>query len=172
MTEIERKLQQMGYELPKLPMDMKYWARCSRVGNLVFMGTTAAWPIVNKTVEGKLRGVIGKDVTVEEAKFACKMAALSILSALKNELGDLDKVDKIVRLEVYVSGVTGLSISSVSGSSSISISLSPEPYVEIADAASELFIKLYGENGRATRTITPSIQDFIVELDMVVSVKD
>jgi hypothetical protein len=156
MTEIERKLKRMGYDLPKVPMDMKYWARCSRVGNLVFMGTTGPWPIVNKTVDGKLRGVIGKDVTVEEAKFTCKMAVVSILSALKNELGDLDKIDRIVRLEVYLSGMGG----------------SPDPYVEIADAASELFIELYGENGRATRTITPNISDFIAELDMVVSVKD
>jgi hypothetical protein len=157
MTEVEKKLAKMGYELPKLPMDMKYWARCSRVGNLVFMGTTGPWPILNKTVEGKLRGVIGKDVTVEEAKFTCKMAALSILSALKNEFGDLDKIDRIVRLELYLSGVIGLQ---------------PDPYIEIADAASELFIELYGERGRATRTITPSLQDFVAELDMVLSVKD
>jgi hypothetical protein len=157
MTEIERKLKQMGYDLPKLPMDMKYWARCSRVGNLVFMGTTGPWPIINKTVDGKLRGVIGKDVTVAEAKFTCKMAALSILSALKNELGDLDKIDRIVKLELYLSGVIGLS---------------PDPYVEIADVASELFIELYGEKGRATRTFTPNIQDFVAELDMVVSVRD
>jgi hypothetical protein len=156
MTEIERKLKQMGYDLPKVPMDMKYWARCKRAGNLIFMGTTGPWPIVNKTVDGKLRGVIGKDVTVEEAKFTCKMSVLSILSALKNELGDLDKIDKIVRLEVYLSGMGG----------------SPDPYVEIADAASDLFMKLYGENGRATRTVTPNISDYVAELDMVVSVKD
>jgi len=157
MTEIEKKLKEMGYDLPRVPMDMKYWARCKRTGNLIFMGTTGPWPIMNKTVKGKLQGVIGKDVTIEEAKLTCKMAALSILSALKNELGDLDKVDTIVRLELYLSGIIGLS---------------PDPYVEIADAASELFIELFGENGRATRTITPSIQNFVAELDMVVSVRD
>ena len=107
MTKIEAKLKQMGYELPKVPMDMKYWAQCKRAGNLIFMGTTGPWPIINKTAKGKLQGVIGKDVTVEEAKFTCKMAVLSILSALKNELGDLDKIDQIVRLEIYLNGPTG-----------------------------------------------------------------
>jgi enamine deaminase RidA (YjgF/YER057c/UK114 family) len=156
MTEIERKLKQLGYDLPKVPMDMKFWARCSRVGKLVFMGTTGPWPILNKTVDGKLRGVIGKDVTVEEAKHTCRLAALSILSGLKNEFGDLDKIDRIVKLEVYLSGMGG----------------SPDPYVEVADAASELFIQLYGDNGRATRTMTPNISDYIAEIDIVASLKD
>jgi enamine deaminase RidA (YjgF/YER057c/UK114 family) len=156
MTKIEAKLKQMGYELPKVPMDMKYWARCKRAGNLIFMGTTGPWPIVNKTVKGKLQGVIGKDVTVEEAKFTCKMSVLSILAALKNELGDLDKIDKIVKLEIYLNGPSG----------------DADPYVAIADAASELFIELFGENGRATRTVTPNITNIVAELDMVVSVKD
>lgn len=111
---------------------------------------------MNKTVKGKLEGVIGKDVTVEEAKFTCKMAVLSILAALKNELGDLDKIGTIVRLEVYLSGMGG----------------DDDSYVAVADAASELFIELFGENGRATRTVTPNISNFIAELDMVVALKD
>jgi hypothetical protein len=156
MTKIEAKLKQMGYELPKVPMDMKYWARCKRAGNLIFMGTTGPWPILNKTAKGKLKGVIGKDVTVEEAKVTCRLSALSMLAALKNELGDLDKIDSIVKLEVYLNGPSG----------------EADPYVAIADVASELFIALFGENGRATRSVTPNLTNIVAELDMVVSVKD
>ena len=43
---------------------------------------------------------------------------------------------------------------------------------QVADAASELFIELFGQNGRATRTVTPNITNIVTELDMVVSVKD
>jgi hypothetical protein len=155
MTKIEQKLERMGLELPHVPMDMKYWARCKRVGNLIFMGTTGPWPITNKTVEGKKRGAIGRELTVEEGRFACKMCALSMLAALKNELGDLDKIDQIVKVEVYVNSIGGES----------------DPYLKVADAACELFIDLFGENGRATRTITPNFCDGSVELDLIVSVK-
>jgi len=156
MAKIEEKLAKMKLTLPVVPMDMKYWARCKRVGNLIFMGTTGPWPIFNETVKGKMTGAIGRELTVEEGRFTCKMTALSMLAALKNELGDLDKIDKIVKLEVYINGIGGDST----------------PYEQVADAASELFIELFGENGRATRTITPSPSDVAVELDMVVSVTD
>lgn len=158
MVKIERKIKEMGLELPELPMDMKYWTRCKRAENFIFMGTTGPWPIMNKTVEGKWRGAVGRELTFEEGKFVCKMCALSMLAALKNELGDLDKIDKIVKLVVYIFGIGG----------------DAEKYVKVADAASELFIELFGENGRATRTIAPcnGISDISVELDMVVYVKD
>jgi len=150
------KLEQMGLKLPKVPMDMKNWARCKRAGNLIFMGTTGPWPITNKTVEGKKRGAIGRELTVEEGRFTCKMCALSMLAALKNELGDLDKIDQIVKIEVYINSIGGES----------------GPYIKVADAASDFFIELFGENGRATRTITPNFSDVSIELDMIVSVKD
>lgn len=155
MVKIEQKLKQMGLELPEVPMDMKNWARCKRAGNFIFMGTTGPWPMINKTVKGKFRGTIGRELTVEEGKLVCKMSALSMLAALKNELGDLDKIDKIVKLEVYLNYVGGDS----------------GPMVQVADAASELFIELFGENGRATRTATPNPANCAVELDMVVYVK-
>jgi len=157
MVKIERKLKEMGLELPEVPMDMKNWARCKRAGNFIFMGTTGPWPLYNRGESEKQRGAIGREITVEDGREICQMCALSMLAALKNELGDLDKIDKIVKLEVYINGIGG----------------SGEPYVKVADAASELFIELFGENGRATRTITPinKVANEAVELDMVVYVK-
>ena len=157
MVKIEKKLAEMGLELPKVPMDMKYWARCKRAGNFIFMGTTAAWTYINKGEPEKLKGAIGRERTVEEAKENVRLCVLAMLAALKNELGDLDKVDTIVKLELYLYGI---------GPSSA--------YGQVADAASELFIQLYGEKGRATRTMTPQngIADITCELDLVVYVKD
>ena len=166
MVKVEKKLAEMGLELPKVPMDMETWARCKRAGNFIFMGTTAAWTYINKGEHEKLKGAIGRERTVEEAKDIAKDCALSMLSALKNELGDLDKVDAIVKLEVYLYGV---------GQYDIPDPNNPYPgYGPVADAASELFIKLYGEKGRATRTMTPfnGITDITCELDLVVYVKD
>jgi hypothetical protein len=158
MVKIEQKLKEMGLELPEVPMDMPNWARCKRAGNFIFMGTTGPWPLINRGEREKMVGAVGREITWDEGREICKMCALSMLAALKNELGDLDKIDKIVKLEVYIYGIGG----------------DAQKYIEVADVASELFIELFGEDGRATRTITPSngISNIAVELDMVVYVKD
>lgn len=148
----------MGYELPHVPMDMKNWARCKRAGNLIFMGTTGAWPLRNRREYDKMRGAIGRERTVEEGRDLAVMCALSMLSGLKNEIGDLDKIDEIIKLEIYIYGIGG----------------STKPYTEVADAASKFFIELLGDKGRATRSITPmnGVGDWTVELDLIVSVRD
>jgi hypothetical protein len=156
MVVIEKKLEEMGLELPEVPMDMWNWARCKRAGNFIFMGTTGAWPLYHRG-ENTV-GAIGREITVEKGREICKMCALSMLAALKNELGDLDKIDKIVKLEIYINGIGG----------------NAKPYIQVADAASELFIELFGEDGRATRSVTPQngVGNEAIELDMVVYVKD
>jgi enamine deaminase RidA (YjgF/YER057c/UK114 family) len=157
MVEAEKKLKEMGLELPDVPMVMKNWVRCKRAGNFAFIGNTGPWPLINRGEAEKMNGQIGKDITIEEGREMCLMAALSVLSALKNELGDLDKVDKIVKLDVYINGIGG-----------------SVPYSKVADAASELFIALYGENGKATRSIVPinGVADTAAEVELVAYVKD
>ncbi len=157
MVNVEKKLSEMNLELPEVPMDMKNWARCMSAGKFIFMGNTGPWPLINRGEEAKMLGKIGREFTIEQGQEICVMCALSMLAALKNELGDLDRIDKIVKLEVYINGIGGLL-----------------PYSKVADAASELFIELYGENGRATRSITPinGVAETAVEIDLVVYLKD
>ena len=156
MVNVENKLKEMGLELPKVPMDMKNWARCKRAGNLVFIGNTGPWPLINQGKTQMMKGVIGKERTLDEGREIAKLSALSVLAALKNELGDLDRVDTIVKLDVYINGMGG-----------------SMPYSQVADAASELFIALYGENGRATRSIVPmnGVTETAAEVELIVSVK-
>jgi len=122
------------------------------------MGTSGPWPLINRNEREKMVGKVGREISWDYAKELCKMCALTMLSALKNELGDLDKIDKIVKLVVCINGIGGKG----------------HKYVDVADAASELFIELFGENGRATRTIAPmnGIADIGLELEMIVYVKD
>ena len=157
-NENRKKLEEMGYTLPEVPMDMWNWDRAKKVGNLIFMGTTGPWPLIHRGEQDKYYGAIGREITVEFGKEIARMCALSMLAALKNRLGDLDRIDQIAKMEVYIYGIGG----------------SPKPYLEVADVASKLFIDLFGENGRATRTVTPQngIANVSVELDMIVSVKE
>jgi hypothetical protein len=158
MVKVEKKLEQMGLKLPEVSEGSKYWKRVKRAGNFLFIGTTGPWPITTGAEEGKYKGAILRDLTIEEGKFVCKMCVLSVLSAIKNEIGDLDKVDKIVKLEAYVVGIGG----------------DGRPYNEITEDGIQLLLDLYGDDGRPTRSVTPAndICDIAVELDMVVYIKD
>jgi hypothetical protein len=156
MVKIEKRLTNLGLTLPRVSMDTKYWSRCKRAGNLLFIGTTGPWPIINKSVKGKWTGVIGREVTLEEGKLIARMSALSILAVIRNELGDLDKIEKFLKIDVHMH-FEGQEVA---------------PYIEVADAASELFIQVLGDSGRASRTIFSSVDRSSVQIDAVVHVKD
>ena len=163
MVEIERKIKEMGLELPEVSKGNKTWARCKRAGNFVYTSQTGPWQLINRNKHHLMRGAIGRERTVEEAKELSKMCALSILAALKNELGDLDKIDRFVKTDFYIYGIDEDDI----------------PYPDIAASASKLFIELYGENGRAAKSVTPwngiggtSGQFGTIELGVIVYIKD
>jgi hypothetical protein len=163
MVEIERKIKEMGLELPEVSTGNKTWVRCKRAGNFVYTSQTGPWQLLNRNEHHLMRGAIGRERTVEEAKELSKMCALSVLAALKNELGDLDKIDRFVKTEFYIYGIDDDNI----------------PYPDIAASASELFVELYGENGRAAKTMNPwngiggTLGKFAtIELAVIVYIKD
>jgi len=79
-------------------------------------------------------GVVGRDVTVEQAKAAAERAALQALSALQHELGDLDRVRLIVRVGVYVTSATDF-----------------VRHAEVGNGATELLVRVFGDDGRPAR---------------------
>ena len=95
---VEQKLQDMGLTLPELPAPNGVYVPSRRVGNLVFVaGQTPTIHGVNQVV-----GVVGEDLTLEDGRRSAQLCALNILSVLKAELGDLDKVKQFVQIISYV----------------------------------------------------------------------
>lgn len=127
---IERKLQEMGLELPKKRVPAGVYVMTKQVGNLVFVaGQTAD---VNGIPE--VKGVVGKDLTIEEGRRGARISALNILSVLKEELGDLDRVKQFVQIISYVRCADDFG-----------------EYSKVIDAASELFQELFGDVGLGVR---------------------
>src|SRR5262245_35807217 len=96
MSAIEAKLKAMGLTLPP-PRTFPSPNRrgCVRVGNIIFVsGHGAHHPDMKFREAGKL----GADMTVEEGKLLARIAALTILSTVKKEVGDLDRVRRVIRL--------------------------------------------------------------------------
>ncbi|MCI4326593.1 MAG: RidA family protein [Thermoplasmata archaeon] len=87
-------------------------------------------------IDGKLLhpGVVGTTVDLPSARAAAEQATLQALSALQAELGTLDRVRQIVRVAVYVAS-------------------SPEftQHPDVGNGATELLIRVFGENGRPAR---------------------
>jgi enamine deaminase RidA (YjgF/YER057c/UK114 family) len=100
MGKIEAKLQSMGHSLPEpfaFPSPNRRGA--VRVGNILFVsghGPAAAQPGL------RITGKLGADMNVAEGQAAARSAALSILASVKRELGDLDRVRRVIRLFAMV----------------------------------------------------------------------
>jgi enamine deaminase RidA (YjgF/YER057c/UK114 family) len=100
-------------------------------GHLVF--TAGQLPFVN----GKLvsLGLLDKDVQIEEAHMAARICTLNALAAIKELIGDLDRIKQIVRVVGYVASVP---------------TFTQQPAV--VNGASELLLEIFGENGKHARS--------------------
>lgn len=101
-------------------------------------------------------GKLGKEVTIEQAQTAARAALIRALAALRDTVGDLTRIDRILRLNVYVNSSDDFSSQSA-----------------VADGASSLIYDLFGpEAGHHARTSVGVAQlprNACVELDIVVA---
>lgn len=135
MATIENKLKTMGLTLPGThPYPNPNRTGCVRVGSILFLsghGTSRA----EMPIECKSKGKVGSEVTEEEAYVAAKAVALNMLGTIKAEVGDLDRVRRVIRLYGMINSAPGF-----------------ERQFAVLDGASDLFYELWGpEFGRHAR---------------------
>lgn len=128
--KIEQKIEDMGLALPPVAAPAGLYRFTRRVGSLVYV--SGQTPDIDSVLQ--VKGVVGGDLTIEEGQKAAQLAALNILSVLKIELGDLDRVKQFVQVMGFVRGVPGFV---------------EQP--QVINGASALFKELYGEAGVAAR---------------------
>jgi hypothetical protein len=85
--------------------------------------------------EPKFLGRVGKELSAEEGASAAYAAALNVLAVARQHLGSLDKVSRVVRLGVYIATAGDVD------------------QVKIADAASELLRRVFGEDRMSSRLV-------------------
>ena len=103
------------------------------------------------------RGKLGRDVTVEEGYEAARLTMVACLGSVKRFLGDLDRVERVVKLGVFVNSTPDFT---------------DQP--KVANGASELMVALFGEAGRHARSAVgvPVLPlGVAVEIDAVVAVR-
>lgn len=131
MPEIESKLNDLGYQLPPPPPSAGNYLPASRSGNIMWMAGVGS----RRADGGGTTGKLGAGLTVEQGYDAARWCAINLLSRMKAELGDLDKVAQILKVVGMVNSDPGFT-----------------QQAQVVDGASDLFIALYGDRGRHARS--------------------
>ena len=126
---IEDKLKEMGLTLPSTSKPAGSYIPLVKIHDLVFI--SGQIPFVNDQLR---TGKLGKDLTIEEGYDCAKICALNALSVIKSELGSLDKIHRIIKVSGYVNCVDDFI---------------DQP--KVINGASDLFGKLFGDNGKHSR---------------------
>lgn len=127
----EEKIKELGFELPQEPSPLGSYIPSLRTGNLIFL--SGILPLK----DGKLYklGKVGEDINLAEAQECAKITVINALSALKNQIGTLDKVRRCVKVTGYVSSA---------------VNFFEQP--QVMNAASDLLYSIFGESGRHVRS--------------------
>ena len=144
MSRVEAKLRELGLTLPPPKAPVANYLGTKQSGNLLFVSGRVS----------QMRGEVGSELTLEQAKVAARDAMVDLLAIVKNDIGDLDRIVSVEQLRGFVRSAP---------------TFMEQP--KVIDGASELLIALYGEAGRHARTATGAAQlpfGAAVQLDMVV----
>jgi enamine deaminase RidA (YjgF/YER057c/UK114 family) len=154
VTQVEAKLEALGLTLPAPPAPVANYVRAVVVGNIVYLSGHGP------TRDGQFayQGKVGAERTVEEGYEAAKLVMLNCLSSLKEAIGDLDRVERIVKLLGMVNCTEDFG---------------QQP--EVINGASDLLVELFGERGRHARSavgMQSLPRGITVEIEMIVLLEE
>jgi len=150
---IEQKIESLGIKLPAPPTPAGSYVPVVRTGNLLYISGQIPMEDGKVVFTGKV-----SDENLETAQKSARMCAINILAQLKRELGDLEKVSKIVRISGFVNSVPGFS-----------------QHPKVINSASDLFFEIFGEKGKHSRIavgVASLPLDSMTEIDAIVEVSE
>lgn len=149
----EDNIKKLGIKLFKPPPPVANYVRAVRVGNLIYLSGHGPSNQQGESVTGKL----GNDLNVEDGKAAARLVGISLLSSLKEEIKDLNKVKRIVK-------VTGM------------VNATPEftQHSQVINGFSDLMVEIFGERGKHARAAVGMASlpgNIAVEIEMIVEIE-
>ncbi len=152
MSTVEAALAARNLKLPKPALPVADYVPTVEAGGMLYL--SGQLPFLNGEV---MRGRLGEDTDIAVGKQAAEACGLMIVAQLKAALGDLNRVERIVRLGVFVSSDPRFT---------------DQP--KVADGASSLMVALFGDKGRHARSAVgvPVLPlGAMVEIDAVVAIR-
>ena len=152
MGKYEKKLKALGVILPNAPAPAANYVPFVKIDSLVYVsGQISLGP------NGLIKGVLGKDMAVEQGKLAARQCAINLLAQVKVACdGDLDRLTQVIKLGGFVNSTPNFF---------------EQP--SIINGASDFLVEILGENGRHARTAVGAILPLgvAVEIDGIFSIK-
>ena len=148
----EAKLSALGIELSTPSAPVANYVNAVRTGNIIFLAGKGPLKANGENITGKL----GADLSIEEGYEAARITGINQLSVLKAELGNLNKVKRIVKVKGMVNAAPEFT-----------------DHPKVINGYSDLMVAVFGEKGKHARAAIgmgslPS--NIAVEIDMVVEV--
>ncbi len=129
----EAKIRERKLDLPHPPTPLGNYVEAVSPGNLVFLaghGPRSAGP------NGKwLNGKLGADMDIENGYEAARLTGIGLLSTLRHEIGDLDRVVRVVKALCMVNATADF-----------------EHHPAVANGFSDLMVEVFGKRGRHARS--------------------
>jgi enamine deaminase RidA (YjgF/YER057c/UK114 family) len=144
----EKKLKELGIQLGPVTPPVANYVNAVRAGSLLFLA--------GKGPAGGISGIVGKDISVEQAYGHARTVGLNLMAVMRDELGSLDRVRRIVKVLGMVNAVPGFT---------------DQP--KVMNGCSDLFVEVFGERGRHARSAVGmgSLPNNIpVEIEVIVEV--
>ena len=152
--DVEERIKELGIELSTPGPPVANYVNAVRTGNLVFMAGKGP----SKPDGSNVVGQVGTNLTIEEGYAAARLTAIQQLSALKVEIGDLNKVVRIVKVLGMVNAKPGFT---------------DQP--EVINGFSDLMVEVFGQRGKHARAAVGMAslpRNIACEIEMIVEIRD
>ncbi len=150
---IEEKLEAIGIKLPNPPTPAGSYIPVVKVGNLLYISGQIPMEDGKVLFTGKV-----SDDNLETAQKSAKMCAINILAQIKREVGNLEKVSKIIRLSGFVNSSSEF-----------------YQHPKVINAASDLLFEIFGEKGKHSRIavgVASLPLNSMTEIDAIIQVEE
>jgi len=150
---IEEKIASLGLTLPEAPASVGLYENSVLSGNLLHLSGGIPTDASGQLLTGK----VPTDASVEDAQFAAQQIILNRLAVIKEAIGSLDKVERIVAINGFVNSAPNF-----------------YDHPKVINAASQLLIDIFGDKGRHSRTALGAAAlplNVQVEINMIVEVQ-
>ncbi len=152
-VDYDKKLKELNIELIQASKPIANYVKAVRTGNLLYLAGHGPSKADGTLITGKL----GKDMTIEQGYEAARQTAISLLSTLKAELGDLNKVKRVVK-------VLGM------------VNSTPEfgDQPKVMNGCSDLLVAVFGDKGKHARSavgMNALPMGMAVEIEIIVEVE-
>jgi enamine deaminase RidA (YjgF/YER057c/UK114 family) len=152
-VDYDKKLKDLGITLSEPSKPIANYVKAVRTGNLIFLAGHGPVKPDGSYVTGK----VGRELTIEEGYEAAKLTAIQLLSTLKAEVGDFNKVKRVVKVLGMVNCHSDFG-----------------DHPKVINGCSDLLVAVFGDKGKHARSsvgMNSLPMNTSVEIEIIVEVE-